>query len=253
MSNSLRNNLNAEHALREARRGGMLDKNRGETGLQQRITVGRQVDLLQLTSENRSNPCVVTVGVDVKTESPAALNGPADVRLQTVISWGCGKGSSSAVVDTRVGSQITVVANILNLAVRYPEPVTPGAGASTVFLVSGIVGYGQRPGAGNPALTFTDELETLAQGGVGVLREIPKYAVAVAWASTGNPTALTAPAAVLRFVGQNAGTASDQAQVFSAPFDFVAIPNGAYFISIRNASGGGAINQQFRLIYELVL
>lgn len=253
-AHGIRNDLAAEQVARQARRGGMLDKNRGETGLQQRITVGNQVDLLQLSAANRTNPEVITVGVDVKEEAPPNVNPPADVRLQTIISWGIGKGISTAVVDTRLGGQITVSASILNVAVLYPPPVFTMGGPSTVFLVSGIVGYGNRPGSANPALTFTDALIPLAQGSsTAPGRTIPKYAVSVAWTSDGSPVAATAPAAVLTFFGQNTGSASVVATAAPDPNVFIPIPNGSYFITIANVSPGGAAIQGFRLIYELVL
>ncbi len=247
MGREFRNSLGVEAILRECGRGEMLDKHRGETGLRVRLEPGQQKDLLQLSSENRADPVVVTVGIDALLEDED--NEAEAMSLQTVLSWGTGKGVSSAIIDTRVGAQVVLVANILNVAVRYPDP-SPLGSQGDVYLVSASVAYGDRPGSANPALTFTTRQQAIADGATGTVEQIPKYAVAVAWMSSDDPTAAAPPAAVLEFIGTRTGAIV--AQIAPAPGVFVPIPNFSYFVRARNISGSGA-SESYRLVFEVVL
>jgi hypothetical protein len=235
-----RNNLGAERQVRVMGRGGVLDKHMGETGLS--VTIGvddPDRDLLQLSAINRTNPERLTVGIDVSEVSAA---GPgADQRVQIVLSWGTGKGVSSAIVDARHGAQITLVANVLNVAVRYLGTAGPR------MRVGASAGYGARPG-GNAALTFTEAATVpLGAGLMSAAFRIPKWATRASWVSPDDPLLFVPPAATMRFFTD---PAVDVQAVSAAATTMVAIPNGADFMVLRNDAGPGRV---YRLIYELGL
>lgn len=257
--------------LRACGMGGVLDKNRGETGLAVDLAPGEAVgalitpdplgpvalaanlpfiqkDLLQLSGPNKTNPKGILVGIETAIISEAADQASVGASIQIVATWGSGKGTARAIVDCRLGGQVVLSGDVINVAVRY---VLEGLAGFTgpIVRVSANATYGDRPG-GDAALTFT----TLNTGPLAVGAQtpgrfrIPPYATRVQWVSPQNPLAFTPPAATLIF-RQNPGVVA-AGFVLEAPAAgaFVAIPNGATNISIRN---DGALNDSYRLIYEL--
>lgn len=242
---SAKNNLGAEQVVRQLGRGGVLDKHMREQGLAVPMGPGSpQRDLLQLGAINKTNPRRVCLGIDVlETGAPAAPL-TADHRIQIVLSWGTGKGQSSAIVDARHGAQIGLTANIINAAVRYL-----GASGPNV-IVSASAGYGSRHG-GQTSLTFTEaETAPLAVGAVSAFFRIPKYATRVAWVSPIDPGAFIPPTATLAFM--RAAVIGAPVLNRSAPAGdiFVPIANGTDFIQITN---NGGLNYTYRLVYEVCL
>jgi hypothetical protein len=251
--------------------GGLLDKHRGETGLatiirpEQTTDLLRgidplgplpaaglplfQQDLLQLAAESNANPRGALVGIDSQIVEEAADQAAVGASVQIIATWGSGKGRASAIIDTRLGGQVVLSGNVVNIAVRYVLEGTPGFDGPTVR-VSANASYGDRPG-GNASLTFTT-LSTgpLAVAAVSGFYPIPSYATRVQWVSPNDPNAFVAPAATLEF-SQTPG-AFAAGFVLAAPpaNEFVAIPNGATNLRIFN---NGALNNQYRLIYELGL
>ena len=258
-----------EALLRTCGIGGILDKHRGETGLATIIrpeqAIDRlqgndplgalpagglplfQQDLLQVAAQNTANPRAVLVGIDSEVVEPAADQASVGASVQIVATWGSGKGRASAIIDARLGGQVVLSGNVVNVAVRYVLEGTPGFDGPTVR-VSANASYGDRPG-GNAALTFTTlRTALLPVGAFSTQFLIPKYATRVQWVSPNDPLAFIPPAATIEF-RQNPGVVA-AGFVLAAPAanTFVAIPNGATNIRIRN---NGALNNQYRLIYEL--
>lgn len=257
-----------EALLRTCGIGGLLDKHRGETGLSITIAPEQAVDrlqgndplgtlpagglplfrqdLLQLAAENTANPRAALIGIDAEVVAGASDQGAIGASIQIVASWGSGKGRASAIIDAKVGGQVVVSGNVVNVAVRYVLEVVGNDGPTV--RVSANASYGERPG-GAAALTFTT-LSTgqLAVNALSSFFPIPKYATRVQWVSPGDPTAFVPPVATIEF-RQNVGAVA-AGFVLAAPAanTFVAIPNGATDIRIFN---NGAINSQYRLIYEL--
>lgn len=239
--------------LRELGRGKVLDVHMRENGLVTRLVLadGRARDLIQLAAKNQASPCILTVGIDVREVVPAEADAPGDVALQIGLEWGVGKGRSTAIVDARHGAQISVCANILNVQAIYPVPENEGGGgATTIWDVSASVVYGTRAGEANHALTFTDAAIVVLNAATSAPRAVPKYAVAVAWYSPDDPTVAAAPAASLIFVGRVGGVVV--AETVTVAGQFVTVPNGTYFVLVRNLSTAGA-SQTFRLVYEICL
>lgn len=237
-----RNNLPAELQLREMDRGRMLDKHRGETGLAHILSPAlRQADLLQLSSVNRTSPRAVTVGINLE-EVETPLQGVVDHLVRILLTWGTGKGASRAVVDGRHGAQITLVANVLNVAALYFGDVGP------VVRVSASVAYGDRPG-GQSVLTFTEPRVVLDRAVVSAPFRIPAYAVRVAWYSPIDPNLFPAPAATLQFRADAVLGGAIVSMDAPGSGEFVVVPNGADFMRLRNEAEAG----EYGLIYEVHL
>ena len=244
LGRAARNNLEAERIMRDQRRGGVLDVHRGETGLAQQIGPG-DVDrpLLQLSASNRTDPELVTLGLDVKIVEDIAAVVVADHRLQFVLTWGTGKGQSAGIVDARHGDQVTLSASIINASVRYVGTIGP------TFRVSASAAYNSRPG-GESVLTFTEVTVLLAAGALSVAFRIPSYATRVSWKSPDDPNAAVPAAATLQFRRDALLGGMIVSQSSPARDAFVAIPNGADFIRIDNDA---TVAASYFLLYEVHL
>ncbi len=253
--------------LRQCGLGGLLDKHRGETGLTVSLAPTEatdllsgvdplgpaaaglpyvQKDLLQLTSRNRANPDGALVGFNTQIVQEASDVASVGASIQLVVSWGSGKGFANAIVDARIGGQMVIGGNVVNVAVRYVLEAVGNDGP--IVRVGANASYGDRPG-GNAALTFTT-LNTgplIVNGESGRFR-IPNYATRVQWASPGDPGAFIPPSAVLQFRPNAGAVAGGIVEAAPSANEFVAIPNGATNVSIRNE---GDVNDSYRLIYEL--
>lgn len=236
--------------LRNLGRGKLLDQSADTTGLRDTLAPGEAKRLIQLRATNRASPPIITVTLDVQIETEAAEGALTPIRLLSSLAWESGKGACSALIDTRRGAQVTLCANTLVVESQYAsfDPALPPiAGIDPVFLVSAAAVYGSRPGAANPMLTLTGEVQALAGApAVSGRLEIPAYATAVAWTTTS-----AAAAANLRFF-PTVRPVAPLVAVALAPGqnEFVPVPNGAYFVEIQNAAVGAA---DYRLIFEIGL
>lgn len=238
------NDLQSRAVMRELGRGGILDVHQNETGLAVIMAPGSaDRSLIRLGATVRTNPRVVTVGMNVRTLEEAAAVPTPDFFLQALLSWGTGKGFSQAVIDIRQGIQFTVCANVLNVDVRYVGTAGP------TVQISASSGYGNPQGS-DVALTFTEPSVSLATGVTSAAFRVPAYATRVSWFSDASPTVAPIPAATIQQRGDTVLAGRILTQTASVGSELVAVTNGVDFIRLLNES---AATRRYGLLYELHL
>ncbi len=237
------NHPTALRTMRAIGRGGILDKHLGETGLAVLMApLNPDRDLLRLAATTRSDPRVIAIGVNMIEVRPAPAPAFAsDFLLRGVMQWGTGKGFSQALFDLRQGAQLSIAANIINLAVRYVGTVGP------IVRVSASAAYGL-PQSGAAALTFTELPAALAGNATGAAFRIPAWATRVQWYSPNDPVAAPIPGAIITQHSDTDPTGRIIMASAPASNSFVEIANGADFIRLTNTSGAG---HDYGLLYEL--
>ena len=210
------------------------------------VQPGQTQSLLRLCAQDRTDPLVVTVTFSASA-GPFVVdaNDVLNARLHAVMGWGTGRGDASAELDIRQGTHITLAADVLTISARYSK------GQGPFQRVSAFVAYGPSGSTTAPAVTFTDELITAGdQGTLGAPREIPAFAVGVAWFSPDDAEGASPPRATLQMVTDPRPNATVVMRASPPPHVFVPIPNGAHHMAIHNR---GPASSRYALMYELSL
>jgi len=132
--------------------------------------------IFESRADNQSNPEVITVNIMPPNEAFAFLN-PFDGNvlwdLKARIEWGTGGGQSTADVDIRNGTMVTVLGTYARVSAIFTG--LTGAGALPSVTVNASASYGGR-GASNAPPTWTGFIATTAANADSVSMFIPSMA-----------------------------------------------------------------------------